>query len=63
MAYLKRKFVCMKTNSLLVLVFLRAIYKPKTVKIVPLIMKHIPHGALKKSEWKWIIERISVPDI
>jgi len=36
-AYLKRKLVCRKMNSLLVLVLLRAIYKPKAVKIVPLV--------------------------
>lgn len=45
MAYLKRKLVYRKMNSLLVLVLLRAIYKPKTVKIV---LKHIPHGELNK---------------
>lgn len=46
--YLKRKLVRRKMNSLPVLVLLRVIYKPKTIKIVSLILKHIPHGKLNK---------------
>jgi len=45
-------------TSLLVLVLLRAIYKPKTVKIVPLVLKHIPHGELNKVNGNGLLKEL-----
>jgi hypothetical protein len=43
--------------SLLVLVLLRAVYKPKSVKIVPLVLKYIPHGELNKVKGNGLLKK------
>jgi hypothetical protein len=45
-------------NSLLVLVLLRAVYKPKTVKTVPLVLKHKPHGELNKVNGNGLLKEL-----